>query len=485
MAHWYIGKIHRGIGNMERAEDHFATAIRAFEEADSSLFVANTYSSLGVIHGMQEDYTKALELFTESYEIKLKLGREKQAAAELNNMALVYNRMQNYRKALELAHRSLALKDRASKHYSYGTIGGIYNLSGKPDSAMLFYQKSLRGAIEARDSTSISIAYVNIGNVHYQKGEFDKALTAQHLSLRMKKRDNPRRQDNYTEIGKIYRKQKKFDSAILYLKEALTLSREQKSRQWGKSATLFLGYLFADLDQYDSAFYYLTEHLAYADSMNSERDQEIFADQRVRLETMKRQQEIDLLQAQRNVDDYHRKTLIASIAFIGLLATLFFINFRAKRLAKQKSLEDEKEKLQTELKKNLDQLSGHTLSMIHRKNALDDIAQNLNDLEGNGKQRIKNIINVNNTLEKDWENFQNYFGKTHGDFHQTLSRRFPDLTQNESRLCSLIKMDLANREIAVLLNIEYKSVKMARYRLRKKLDIQESTDLNKYIHQLV
>lgn len=50
--------------------------------------------------------------------------------------------------------------------------------------------------------------------------------------------------------------------------------------------------------------------------------------------------------------------------------------------------------------------------------------------------------------------------------------------------CALIKMGLENREIAMLLNIEASSVKMAKYRLKKKFNIDESVSLRVYFETL-
>ncbi len=122
--------------------------------------------------------------------------------------------------------------------------------------------------------------------------------------------------------------------------------------------------------------------------------------------------------------------------------------------------------------------------MIHRKNSLDEIEERIENLEGKDKQKIESIINVNKALEKDWDNFNKYFGQVHANFFDALRQQYSTLTQSEERLSALIKMNLANNEIATLLNIEAKSVRMARYRLRKKFHLSEETDLNNFIQNM-
>ncbi len=56
-------------------------------------------------------------------------------------------------------------------------------------------------------------------------------------------------------------------------------------------------------------------------------------------------------------------------------------------------------------------------------------------------------------------------------FQQQLRLRFPGLTAYEIRLCTYLKSNLSTKEIATLFNITPDSVKKAKHRLRKKLDI--------------
>lgn len=72
----------------------------------------------------------------------------------------------------------------------------------------------------------------------------------------------------------------------------------------------------------------------------------------------------------------------------------------------------------------------------------------------------------------------------HPSFFDLLTGRFPSLSQTEIRLTALVKLNLGNKEIATLLNIESKSVHMARYRLRKRLNLGENDDLNRFVREL-
>ncbi|MEM6271685.1 MAG: tetratricopeptide repeat protein [Bacteroidota bacterium] len=70
------------------------------------------------------------------------------------------------------------------------------------------------------------------------------------------------------------------------------------------------------------------------------------------------------------------------------------------------------------------------------------------------------------------------------EFYQTLSQRFPKIASSEKELCGFIRMKLTNSEIAVLRNISEASVRTARYRLRKKLNLKKGESLDVFIEGL-
>ncbi len=65
-----------------------------------------------------------------------------------------------------------------------------------------------------------------------------------------------------------------------------------------------------------------------------------------------------------------------------------------------------------------------------------------------------------------------------------LKDRYPDLTPNEMRLSALVKLNLTIKEMAAILGISPDSVKTARYRLRKKLELNTEENLTDFMLQL-
>ena len=75
---------------------------------------------------------------------------------------------------------------------------------------------------------------------------------------------------------------------------------------------------------------------------------------------------------------------------------------------------------------------------------------------------------------KIWEEFEVRFAKTHGDFYDRLVKSFPDITLNERRLCAFLKLDMTTKEISTITGQSVRAVEIARTRLRKKLNLNQS-----------
>ena len=93
---------------------------------------------------------------------------------------------------------------------------------------------------------------------------------------------------------------------------------------------------------------------------------------------------------------------------------------------------------------------------------------------------IKSTMSSDNT----WVNFFSQFSQTQGDFIQTLTVTFPDLSSSQFRVCSYLKAGYNTREIAEEMSLSVRSIESHRYRLRRKLGVGKSENLAMYIHTL-
>jgi DNA-binding CsgD family transcriptional regulator len=147
------------------------------------------------------------------------------------------------------------------------------------------------------------------------------------------------------------------------------------------------------------------------------------------------------------------------------------------------------EKIQSELQHVNNLLAASTMNLVVKNEFIDMIKEQLNDLKKMGetadtKKVLELIIKEIDTtlrLKEDWEDFEYHFDKVHGDFLSRLREKYKDLTPNEQKLCAFLRLNLSTKEIANSMSISLRGVEVARYRLRKKLNLQKGQNLTKFI----
>lgn len=147
------------------------------------------------------------------------------------------------------------------------------------------------------------------------------------------------------------------------------------------------------------------------------------------------------------------------------------------------------EKLESELTLKSKELASSTMSIIKKNDILVQIKDELvHQKEALGTQypkkyyeKITHIIDENLSSEDDWAIFQTNFDRIHENFFRHLRSNYPDLTSNDLRFCAYLRLNLATKDIANLMNISIKGVEAGRYRLRKKLNIPSEKSLNDFM----
>ena len=123
--------------------------------------------------------------------------------------------------------------------------------------------------------------------------------------------------------------------------------------------------------------------------------------------------------------------------------------------------------------------------------------KNINSLISEGKKILSQDTNGNlgisilNKLQKEvedlfgkqdsWSDFKEIYESIEPEFFKKLTTINPKLTSLDLQHCAYIKMNLDNYEITKILNVELKSLQQTRYRLKKKLKVEENAKLREFI----
>lgn len=134
------------------------------------------------------------------------------------------------------------------------------------------------------------------------------------------------------------------------------------------------------------------------------------------------------------------------------------------------------------------QLTANSLEFIRHENLVKTIGKKLSPVIGRVKGDTRNqLIELSNLVERhqnhksEWDSFRHFFGQVHPGFMIQLQEQFPELNNNDIRLISFLRLQLTTGEIASLLKVTPSSIHKARYRLKKKLNLDKEVDLDKFL----
>jgi DNA-binding CsgD family transcriptional regulator len=159
----------------------------------------------------------------------------------------------------------------------------------------------------------------------------------------------------------------------------------------------------------------------------------------------------------------------------------------------QKNLEEitrlQNEKLEAELRHMNKELGTSTVLILTKNEFISKVKDTLKSLASkSGDETVSRELSKvvhdmegNLSSDADWEHFQVHFDKVHGDFSRRFRAQYPFLSPQEMRLSAYLRMNLSTKEIAHLLNISVRGVEISRYRLRKKLKLDRSLNLQEFI----
>ena len=134
------------------------------------------------------------------------------------------------------------------------------------------------------------------------------------------------------------------------------------------------------------------------------------------------------------------------------------------------------------------------LSICEQKEYLESLAALVRELsETDRAERREELLgeldsSIRQRLSFEQEVDSSYFyaqaEALHKDFSLRLEAAFPDLTRQEKRLATLLRLGFSSKYIATLMNITTKSVEIGRYRLRSKLGLGKGDNLVQFIKSI-
>jgi tetratricopeptide (TPR) repeat protein len=464
------------------------------------------------------NYPKALDFHLQADKIFRETNNEEQLARNLNDMGLVYyqNRQlpvarKQYEEALSIYYKQGNKEGLAD---TYGKIGHLYEKQKQVDSAFYFQRLALQQGKEVAQPSVVAKIYENIGSIYEDLEQYDSAWYYFDHSLKLYDQANEQVAgiEVINNLGDIYRKTGRYHNAIDKSKEALARAHATNDLYQKQAAYRDLGKAWNLLGQPDSAYFYIDlSRRATIDLYSIENNRQT-AFLSVLFDIDKKNDEIVQLENARNI------TLIVTTAVvivIILLVVLGWVTFSRQRLKIRNEqilsernrhvYETQKDLMQVELANRQLQedrlveelevkkkgLTSYTLHIIQKNQSLEDLRNKLellvkDDKRDQKKQLQQLIQHINQSFNHDqyWNEFRETFEQLHQPFFDNLKKHSEELTSNDLRMLSLIKLNMASKDMATLLGISQDSLRVSRYRLKKKLNLGQDESLTGFVQGL-
>lgn len=168
--------------------------------------------------------------------------------------------------------------------------------------------------------------------------------------------------------------------------------------------------------------------------------------------------------------------------FLFLLGGLLWIGILYHR--RKQRIKNEMLKLELENKKNelMQQTSTLTRKEMIIKMLLEELEKQKYILGDHYPAKL--YMRMRSLMEKAlndnqsaWIAFDAYFNSAHQNFTERIRQQYADMTTGDLRICCLLRMNLSTKEIATILNISIRAVELRRYRLRKRIGLDNNTNL--------
>lgn len=475
--------------------------IRKALEKENQNYLAELYMQKGYVYLYWGGYDNALDFFTKVADLGAELNDTNIIIGGYHGKGRTYTGLKEYEAALKELEAGLevvnAIGSRLDSFRGFSskrTVAIFNNAMGIAYQGLEKYHKAIqhfdvneRIAREIGDSLTEIFAIINKGNVYLLLDNYIRAEQCFNDAIEKNKISQSAYANAaiYGNLGNLSFKRGEFEKSIEYSLQSMQISKRNRFSSYLVETYNILHEDYIELGNFEEALKYYKLYKELEDSIfNSEKLQDLNL-LKIRHKAESREAEAVILEQKvksRTMLMY--LSIILAAFFITTLILLYSRYQLSKRLHKE-----EKEELNLTIDENNRKLVAQLMqkSMKHEILEEADEIMNLIDVSKEKEElkvklgKFKSTLEQSVKVEDDWEKTKFHFEKVHPDFFKRLKQMYPDLSTNDLKICAYTKVNLSTKDIAKLMNISFRSVQTARYRIKKKMKLEKETDFTDHI----
>ncbi len=495
----------------------FKQGLKVAESIRKDSLVAKIKNGIANFYLRREDYPEAMKYLTDALTISERVGYKHVMGLVYNGLGLVCISMKEYDKAIDyFSNAKIICRETGDLPNEAGinmNIAGCYAELGEYSMAYQFYLDNLDAQLKLNDTAQIVLAHINLGIISRTMGNLNVSLQ-QLGKARTFLQNYPNQSLESTtllELGTTHLVAGNGEKARKLLLESLQFSSGTLAKSNSMEALARLSELEEKNGNPKLSLEYFKRFTMIKDSVMNDETRRSVEEIQWKYDLQKKEYENELLSKKIEIKQRQNNNLriifgsfILVAILTGVLIWLAYKNLRNSfklkasenaRLQEKIDADErinqlEKLRLQTEIDSKNRELTSTSLQLITKNKLLADIGEMTGSFYSSGQidkpsyHGLQRLIRENLNLDKDWEQFKEVFEKVHENFFVILKTNFPDLTEHEMRLCAYIRINLRNKEIARMLNVSPATVNTSRYRVRKKLDLDNKTSLEDFVRSI-
>lgn len=496
--HLKLGKAEHEQGNTLRSFEHLIKSVEISESLNNYSEASIGYLALCKVYMDVQRWDKAIEYGLKPQKQKNDLSNTEQFEL-LKNLAVSYTRLNLTDDAFKYAQQLSSCcktSDHICKAEAHSIMALIHGEAGNQDSSIVYSQLALTLLKDDKSNLYANIIN-NLGVTYKEKGDYDHSILA---FMDAKKYYTASNNSSYEavaflNIGLVETLQKKYDSAFVHTKIALKGILESPNKLFLKNCYLNLAEISEAQKKSEVALQY---YKAYQEALSQSNEQ----DMRNNMAKLKLENKLLIAEEKgkadlRKTENRQKRTnLIWAASSVMLILILIITILSLKRRKIKHSMDKlllENTQLNEKMLEDRINYTGGELSHLSaylgiRNEFLTDLKDKIKITKGlSVESRNEMVASINNFLQSDKEiqTSDSFVNETNQRIFFKLKQSGIKLSPKEEKLLFYILSDLNSKQISDLLNISPSSIDTARYRLRKKLDIQKNESIQDFLKNLI
>lgn len=463
--------------------------------------MAKGHFKLGVVHRLKGEYYLSTKHFQEALDRYSALGdstRIYESDFQIGILDLIQGDSLGFEASYQRANRFFESQpDSTNLALTYSIRSIFLNNHGQAAEGLDFARKSLdiRYALEdvRGQAESLNNAAINIMAL----GDLERGRTLINEALRKFKSGNyllfvPTLLNN---LGRMMVRNGELEGAMPLYEEALITAQERNQKHDILVSHMRIARLCARQGDFSCAYEALNQYIQLNSEIFGKRQLAKVNDLRAKYEDEQTNRELAYLKREKEIVRVRDMVVIVSLIVLLLAALVVIVMIRMRGQQKRKILEAQKSQARQELElteqklvASKDRLKDFVSRVVEKTRLVEDLQSQIQVLEEKVSVKDEKRIEFESQLgtikiltQEDWDHFRTLFRKAHPGFLDRLATQFPQLSKGETRIFVLIYLDLTTQEAAAMLGISPSAVKKARYRLKKKMELEEASDLKGFI----